>query len=73
LNKEPENNKEALELIQNGTLGYFIWECIKEENGRYLLEIDPKLIKKGYLLRDRLYKVIFRFAENECKFLKNKL
>ena len=64
-----ENNN-ALELIQNGTLGFFIWKCIKEQNGNYVIEIDPNLIKQGYLQLDRLYKVIFRFAENECNFLK---
>ena len=72
MTEEPEDVSKGLELVQNGTLGFFIWECIKEQDGKFSIEIDSKLIEKGYLQLNRLYKVIFRFAENECEFLKNK-
>lgn len=52
--------------IEKGIIGYHVWKKIKKVNGKYTIEIDSNFIKKGYLVENELYCVVFRFAKYEC-------
>ena len=62
-------SKEILKKIQSGEMKYFVWEEIHEINGSYFVPIDPKFVKKGILQTNRLYQILFTFAERACPLL----
>jgi len=55
--------------IQAGELNYFIWEQIREINGKYFVPVDPEFIKKGILQTSRLYQILFTFANQYLREL----
>jgi hypothetical protein len=60
----------VIPAIQKGIVGYHIWDKIVEQNGKFIVEIDPSDIEKGVLTPNRLYNITFKFAEKECQLLK---
>ena len=63
---ENKEKREILKDLENGIIGYHIWEEIIERDGQYIIEINPYLIEKGLLKVNEPYNIAFKFAKHEC-------
>ena len=63
---ENKENRDIITDWEHGIMGYHIWNEIKEKDGKYIIEITPRLIEKGLLKVNEPYNIAFRFAKHVC-------